>query len=76
MKKVIYSITKLGKVENTKITGVGYITDEELIIYGLLFKAKFDTIIKKDTSNTLIDVSIFFVIAVFRADSSYPLYAP
>ncbi len=32
MKKVIYSITKLGKVENTKITGVGYITDEELVI--------------------------------------------
>ena len=32
MKKVVYSITKLGKVENTKITGVGYITDEELII--------------------------------------------
>lgn len=31
MKKVIYSITKLGKVENTKITGVGYITDDELI---------------------------------------------
>ena len=26
MKKVIYSITKLGKVENTKVTGVGYIT--------------------------------------------------
>ena len=32
MKKVIYSITKLGKVENTKIKGIGYITDEELII--------------------------------------------
>ena len=32
MKKVIYSITKLGRVENIKITGVGYITDEELII--------------------------------------------
>ncbi len=31
MKKVIYSITKLGKTENTKFTGVGYITDEELI---------------------------------------------
>lgn len=31
MKKVVYSITKLGKVENTKITGVGYITDEDLI---------------------------------------------
>ncbi len=32
MKKVIYSITRLGKVENTKMTGVGYITDDELII--------------------------------------------
>ena len=31
MKKVIYSITKLGKIENTKITGIGYITDEDLI---------------------------------------------
>ena len=31
MKKVIYSITKLGKVENTKVTGIGYITDEDLI---------------------------------------------
>ncbi|MBE7068038.1 MAG: hypothetical protein E7381_01915 [Clostridiales bacterium] len=34
MKKVIYSVTKLGKVENTKITGVGYITDEDLITAG------------------------------------------
>lgn len=32
MKKVIYSITKLGKVENTKMTGVGYITEDELVI--------------------------------------------
>lgn len=31
MKKVIYSITKLGKTENKKITGVGYVTDDELI---------------------------------------------
>ena len=31
MKKVIYSITKLGKVENTKVTGIGYIIDEDLI---------------------------------------------
>lgn len=31
MKKVIFSITKLGRVENTKVTGVGYITDEDLI---------------------------------------------
>lgn len=32
LQKVIYSITKLGKNENTKITGIGYITDEELLI--------------------------------------------
>lgn len=31
MKKVVYSITKVGRTENTKITGVGYITDDELI---------------------------------------------
>lgn len=31
MKKVIFSVAKLGKVENTKVTGVGYITDEDLI---------------------------------------------
>lgn len=31
MKKVIYSITKLGKNENKKVTGVGYVTDDELI---------------------------------------------
>ncbi len=32
MKKVIYSITRLGKVENTKMTGVGYITEDELTL--------------------------------------------
>ena len=31
MKKVIYSVTKIGKKENTKITGSGYITDTDLI---------------------------------------------
>ena len=31
MQKVVYSITKLGKKENTKVTGVGYVTDEDLI---------------------------------------------
>ncbi len=35
MKKVIYSITRIGKKENTKYTGVGYITDEELITAGI-----------------------------------------
>lgn len=32
LQKVIYSITKLGKLACTKMTGVGYITDEELIV--------------------------------------------
>lgn len=31
MKKVIYSVTKIGKKENKKITGYGYITDKDLI---------------------------------------------
>ena len=31
MKKVVYSITRLGKTENTKITGVGLIAEDELI---------------------------------------------
>lgn len=31
MKKVVYSVTKVGRTENTKLTGVGYITDDELI---------------------------------------------
>ena len=35
MKKVVYSITKLGKTENTKFKGVGYVTDEELITAGI-----------------------------------------
>lgn len=32
MKKVVYSVTKVGKPENTKMTGIGYITDKDLII--------------------------------------------
>ena len=32
MKKVVYSITKVGKNENTKMTGLGYVTDKDLII--------------------------------------------
>lgn len=31
MKKVYYSITKIGRKESSKISGVGYITDEDLI---------------------------------------------
>lgn len=38
MKKVIYSITRIGKKENTKYTGVGYITDEELITAGITLR--------------------------------------
>ena len=32
MKKVVFSVTKQGRYENTKTTGVGYITDTDLII--------------------------------------------
>ena len=32
MKKVVYSVTREGKNELTKITGIGYITDSDLII--------------------------------------------
>lgn len=32
MKKVVYSVTKVGKMSNTKMSGVGYITDTDLII--------------------------------------------
>ncbi len=35
MQKVIYSITRLGKNGNKKITGIGYITDEDLITAGI-----------------------------------------
>lgn len=31
MKKIIYAITKIGKKEDAKITGIGYITDEDII---------------------------------------------
>ena len=31
MKKVVFSVTKQGRYENTKATGVGYITDTDLI---------------------------------------------
>ena len=32
MKKVVYSISKLNKFGSTKMTGVGFITDSDLII--------------------------------------------
>ena len=32
MKKVVFSVTKQGRYGNTKTTGVGYITDTDLII--------------------------------------------
>ena len=32
MKKIVYAITKIGKKEDTKLTGCGYITDEDIII--------------------------------------------
>ena len=32
MKKVVYSISRFGKFGNTKMTGVGFITDKDLII--------------------------------------------
>ena len=32
MKKVVYSISKLSRFGSTKMTGVGFITDEDLII--------------------------------------------
>lgn len=32
MKKVVYSVTKVGRNENTKMIGLGYITDKDLII--------------------------------------------
>ena len=32
MKKVVYSVTKIGKFNQTKQSGIGYITDEDLIV--------------------------------------------
>lgn len=40
MKKVIYSITKIGKKENTKFSGIGYITDEDLVTACVSAKGK------------------------------------
>ena len=35
MKKVVYSVKKLGKVEVSRISGVGYITQTDLITSGI-----------------------------------------
>lgn len=32
MKKVIYSVSKFNKFGNNKLTGIGFITDKDLII--------------------------------------------
>lgn len=39
MKKVIYSVTKFGNYEN-KVSGIGYVTDEDLIIAAVSKKGK------------------------------------
>ena len=31
MKKVVYTVTKFGRTENTKMSGLGYITESDLI---------------------------------------------
>lgn len=40
MKKVVYGVTKFGRIENTKMTGVGFITDEDLVIACISQKGK------------------------------------
>lgn len=32
MKKIVYAITQIGKKENFKMSGIGYITDEDIVI--------------------------------------------
>ena len=32
MKKVVYTVTKVGRTENTKMSGLGYVTENDLII--------------------------------------------
>ena len=41
MKKVVYSISRFSKFGNTKMTGVGFITDKDLIIACVSQKGKF-----------------------------------
>lgn len=40
MKKIIYAITRIGKKENRKISGIGYITDEDIITACVSAKGK------------------------------------
>ena len=52
MKKVVYSVSRYKKGEINKITGVGYITDEDLVIacvsqYGKPYIRVFDGCVKK-----------------------------
>lgn len=35
MKKIVYKITKIGKKENTTFSGIGYITDTDIIVSGI-----------------------------------------
>ena len=40
MKKVVYSVQKLGKMENPKMTGLGYLADKDLVIACISQKGK------------------------------------
>lgn len=40
MKKVVYSVRKLGKMESPKVTGLGYLTDKDLVIACISQKGK------------------------------------
>ena len=40
MKKVVYSVRKLGKMESPKMTGLGYLTDKDLVIACISQKGK------------------------------------
>ena len=40
MKKVVYSVQKLGKMETPKMTGLGYVTEKDLVIACISQKGK------------------------------------
>ena len=40
MKKVVYSVQKIGKQENPKVTGLGYLADKDLVIACISQKGK------------------------------------
>lgn len=40
MKKVVYSVQKVGKLDTPKMTGLGYITDKDLVIACISQKGK------------------------------------